>query len=509
LKDVDYNFNNFDLDYSAFVNDGDDVDIKGINIDFDDTGQAVDGDFETHIFPINIDADSSRDVGGVNRATYVFDGIRSIVSHTGDVQSTSGAVTRGGYFQSISVPTSIDATSTYASKGLDAKTTGNLGTTGTTSHTGIDISVFGTADNNFGLRFNSVQDATNNYDIESTTNKDWVQRSDSAKFVQGFGLDVARWFDGTDWRFDAQVGSPFINFTDFGGYRFDDGAVGIGKHPTAKFDVIGDKSITSEDGQDGLNITGGAGYGIVFANAYDGGDIWLTGGQGGGIGIGNGDGGDGGDLYFQGGQFGAGSGGADGNYGNVLLAYERGNVGIGTTSPTYKLEVNGSVFIEDDLNITGKIHNSLSHMYGLATKIHSVANPGTWYNITMNTSVSKYSEDTLTFQDDNITLILGHDGHYTITFGMGFQCSNNNNVDVAMRIELNGEEMQGSYVEEDMANNQDNDEWLEHNTHFEGSEGDKLRMQYIASDTCITIQQDDTYATQPFSAFGYLQEVII
>jgi len=68
--------------------------------------------------------------------------------------------------------------------------------------------------------------------------------------------------------------------------------------------------------------------------------------------------------------------------------------------------------------------------------------------------------------------------------------------------------MPGSYVEEQMTNNQDHDEWLEHITHFVGSAGDKLRMQYIASDTCISIKQDDTYATQGFSAFGYLQEVI-
>jgi len=167
----------------------------------------------------------------------------------------------------------------------------------------------------------------------------------------------------------------------------------------------------------------------------------------------------------------------------------------------------GNTTIDSNLTVTGKIHNSLSHMYGLATAIHTVANPDVWYNITMNVSVSNFTQDTLSFHN-NQTIELGHDGHYTITFGMGFKCSDNSDVDVAMRIKLNDEEMRGSYVEEDMANNQDKDEWLEHVTHFEGSAGDNLTMQYIASNDCIIIQQDDTYATQGFSAFGYLQEVI-
>jgi hypothetical protein len=41
------------------------------------------------------------------------------------------------------------------------------------------------------------------------------------------------------------------------------------------------------------------------------------------------------------------------------------------------------------------------------------------------------------------------------------------------------------------------------------SEGDMINMQYISSDTDVTIEQHDTYATQPFNAYGYLQEVIV
>ena len=41
------------------------------------------------------------------------------------------------------------------------------------------------------------------------------------------------------------------------------------------------------------------------------------------------------------------------------------------------------------------------------------------------------------------------------------------------------------------------------------SAGDELNMQYISSDTDVIIYQHDTYATQPFNAFGYIQEIIV
>jgi len=162
-----------------------------------------------------------------------------------------------------------------------------------------------------------------------------------------------------------------------------------------------------------------------------------------------------------------------------------------------------------DLNVTGKIHNSLSHMHGLATEVFSVASGGVWYNITMNASVSEYTSDTLSFHEDNITLELGHDGHYTVTFGMGIQDSSASpDGNIGMRITINDLELRGSYVEAD-THKKDSDVWVEHTTHFEGNAGDLLRFEYIADDTTITIQQDDTYATQGFSAYGYLQEVIV
>ena len=77
-----------------------------------------------------------------------------------------------------------------------------------------------------------------------------------------------------------------------------------------------------------------------------------------------------------------------------------------------------------------------------------------------------------------------------------------------MEITNNGGEISGSYIEVDTTK-QNSDIWIEHTTHAELSAGDELNMQYIASDTDVTMHQHDTYAVQGFNCYGYLQEVII
>ena len=222
-----------------------------------------------------------------------------------------------------------------------------------------------------------------------------------------------------------------------------------------------------------------------------------------------------------------------------------GNVGIGITSPTEKLEVNGNLYLKEDnnkllfgagkdssiyydgsdmifnpkevgsgqlkvlgdLNVTGTISNSLSHMHSLSTDIGLVNAVDTWYNVTFNSSLGDV--ENLEILTDNRTLVIDHDGHYTIGFGMGFQDdSPSPNADVGMRLTRNGIEIPGSYIESDTTK-QNADVWAEHTTHTELSAGDMINMQYISSDTDVTIQQHDTYATQPFNAYGYLQEVIV
>ena len=69
-------------------------------------------------------------------------------------------------------------------------------------------------------------------------------------------------------------------------------------------------------------------------------------------------------------------------------------------------------------------------------------------------------------------------------------------------------EIAGSYVEKDL-DKKDADTWMEHTTHIELKAGDELNMQYISDYTTVSIVRQNTWATQSFNAYGYIQEVIV
>jgi len=168
--------------------------------------------------------------------------------------------------------------------------------------------------------------------------------------------------------------------------------------------------------------------------------------------------------------------------------------------------INSNANFTGDLNVGGSISNSLSHMYGLSTEIGAVPIGNVWYNVSFNTSFGDIAGVVFI---DNRTLVIMNDGHYAITFGMGFKdAAPAPNAHVGMRITNNGTEIIGSYVEQDTTK-QNADYWMEHTSHVELKKGDHLNMQYISDDTTVTIEQDDTWATQPFNAYGFIQEVIV
>jgi hypothetical protein len=92
-----------------------------------------------------------------------------------------------------------------------------------------------------------------------------------------------------------------------------------------------------------IDLRGGTGGKHLFgvAHAGIGGAINITGGTGGDHNVVGFAGGVGGSVVLNGGVGGTGS--SPGPAGNVLLANERGNVGVGTAAPAYKLDVAGQV----------------------------------------------------------------------------------------------------------------------------------------------------------------------
>ena len=153
-----------------------------------------------------------------------------------------------------------------------------------------------------------------------------------------------------------------------------DGEVGIGlsgKTPPARtLEVVGKDASgsTGADATDVLYVTGGRGGacqdpggkgsdilltsgigGGAYGDGGNGGDITLTTGAGSECEVGTG--GDGGDIELTTGEGGDSVEGGDGDYGNIILAKNGGNVGIGTTSPSKLLDVNGDADVGGTLTM--------------------------------------------------------------------------------------------------------------------------------------------------------------
>lgn len=336
--------------------------------------------------------------------------------------------------------------------------------------------------------------------------------NDNQKLFFGGAGDASTYYDGTHMVFDSQeVGT--------GDFVFLNGNMGVGNNnPAFKLSVKDHDNIIS------MEFDGAAG-GALFRFKAAGVPKGYIGWSGAG---------DDGISFWN----------AAGTVANMLMT-DDGRLGIGTTVPTEKLEVNGNLFLSNDndklffgaakdasitydgsnmvinpkevgtgnlkvvgdLNVTGSIHNTLAHAHILVTDIGTVAQVDTWYNLTAN--ISLVDSSYLSFLEDNVSLEVEHDGHYTVTYGMGvIDVSPSPNADVAMRLTVNGVEVVGSYIESDTTR-QNSDFWFEHTTHTEFFAGDEIRFEYISSDTDVTIEQQDTYATQGFNAYIYVQEIII
>ena len=177
------------------------------------------------------------------------------------------------------------------------------------------------------------------------------------------------------------------------------------------------------------------------------------------------------------------------------------------------IETGGSIFSNENLhvvgnlNVSGKITNSLAHIHILSTEVGSVDVGSIWYNITMNRS--SLINHLFTLEEDNETFIINNTGHYFINYGAGIiDNAPSPNAHIGLRIIINGEELSGSYIEHDTTR-QSSDFWLEHTSHSMLSEGDEVIFQYISDDTSVTIEQHDTFAENPFNAYVYIQELIL
>jgi hypothetical protein len=129
-----------------------------------------------------------------------------------------------------------------------------------------------------------------------------------------------------------------------------------------------------------VNLTGGTGGQHLFgvANAGAGGAINIAGGTGGNHTAGW-PGGVGGNVVINGGA--GGTGGASGPAGNVILANLRGNVGVGTTTPGYRLDVQGgAVNASGGLCMAGDCKTTWAQVLGSGSTQWITSGSNIYYN---------------------------------------------------------------------------------------------------------------------------------
>jgi len=173
--------------------------------------------------------------------------------------------------------------------------------------------------------------------------------------------------------------------------------------------------------------------------------------------------------------------------------FNGGNVGIGTTTPTHKLNVVGNA------NITGNITAENVHLpvYISAHTNDTIAvgSAGVWYNVTFDQEVSEFKKRiTHTYNDDtNTTFIIQDTGIYEITYTMSFEDSAAVPTShIVTRITKNNVELNGFTIEEDLGI-QNQDSSLHHSDLVSLITGDKIVLSFTSDDTTVSLTSHLTY----------------
>lgn len=214
-------------------------------------------------------------MNSTNQPQYTTRAINAQATGTYVINSANGRITQTGIASSVAgTSVTIDGGTTdarFTQNGVTSGVSGDLGTVGTTTKNGISVSVSGTADISYGLRFSTLQDATTLYGINMAATGTGIKHllaNDNQKTYFGTGEDVAIYHTGTDMVFDPESATGKFVFnssgadTDFNvegdtdaSLIYTDAAndrVGIGtSSPSTKLHVNGTISLDGELRTDG------------------------------------------------------------------------------------------------------------------------------------------------------------------------------------------------------------------------------------------------------------------
>jgi hypothetical protein len=144
------------------------------------------------------------------------------------------------------------------------------------------------------------------------------------------------------------------------------------------------------------------------------------------------------------------------------------------------------------------------HLYGIADTPQTMNVVGQWQAIDFNFDLG----DNYGFgiQDSNC-IVVTRTAHYIADIEAHFiDSAPNPKSVVALRVSLNGEEVSGSYSEISMFK-QDAEQLITTFTYVEAKEDDVVCMEWLSSDATVTLDMDNTYASQPIVAKGFINWV--
>ncbi len=230
------------LEYS---DDSNNSTIYFIDGKFDSSGDTTAGGKYTfgYSLDLNISGNHTGGVVGSHTGYYVDLDDTSVVNHAGADHYVYG------YYADVNwagTNTDNDLIQLY---GMLVNVTGNIGTTGGTTHRGHDVWVSGTADNNYGIYISQVQNGTFNYGIWDASGADWVLDADDQKIYFGGAQDAYIEFDGNSLNIVANIitGTDDLEMTADVIQMIATTGVGIGTAtPEYSLDVNGSVRITED-----------------------------------------------------------------------------------------------------------------------------------------------------------------------------------------------------------------------------------------------------------------------
>ena len=176
------------------------------------------------------------------------------------------------------------------------------------------------------------------------------------------------------------------------------------------------------------------------------------------------------------------------------------NVTIGNLIIIPDTEIAGSLEVIG--NITAENVFIPTHAFGATNITQTVAVADIWYTINWS-----HTHIEGPWAGNSTHMVVSDAGHYVTCYGANFHDDSvNPDSNNALRVNVNGAEQNHSYIEVDIRN-RNRDIWLRNCVWVVYQSGDAVSIEYISSDTDVSISSDCTYSSRCNYAFADMMRV--